>query len=112
MDLDPAEPGLRAARGSLPTKRSGGGGWPSWYRGEPPGAEVQCYVRPTRGIVPPGKTHSPSPSGLGYHENAGVRGRRCCCCEKSSGLTLQRRIVSFDTSRCRCEKGVGYDAQH
>ncbi len=30
------------------------------------GAEVQCAARSTHGIVPPGKTHSPSPSGLSY----------------------------------------------
>ena len=37
------------------------------------GAEVQCAARSTHGIVPPGKTHSPSPPGLSYQ-----RGRRCC----------------------------------
>ena len=29
LGLDPAEPGLRAARGNLPPERRGGGGWPS-----------------------------------------------------------------------------------
>ncbi|MGH7387596.1 MAG: hypothetical protein ACREIZ_03920, partial [Candidatus Methylomirabilales bacterium] len=31
------------------------------------GAEVQGSARSTHGIVPPGKTHSPSPSRPGYH---------------------------------------------
>ena len=40
-------------------------GWPSCGQLEPPSAEVPGFARPTRGIVPAGKTHSPSPSGLG-----------------------------------------------
>jgi hypothetical protein len=39
-------------------------GWPSCCQVDPPGAEVQCAARSTHGIVPPGKPHSPSPSGL------------------------------------------------
>jgi hypothetical protein len=31
-----------------------------------PGAEVRGCTKPTHGIVPPGKTHSPSPPGLSY----------------------------------------------
>ena len=41
------------------------------------GAEVQGSTRSTHGIGPPGKTHSPSPPGLGCHERLGARGRRC-----------------------------------
>ncbi len=66
MGLDPAEPGLRPARGNLPPEQSEGGGWPSCGRDKPLGAEVQGSARPTYGIVPPGKIHSPSPPGLGY----------------------------------------------
>ncbi len=39
-------------------------GWPSFSPLDPCGAEGPAPARPTHGIVPPGKPHSPSPSGL------------------------------------------------
>jgi hypothetical protein len=71
-------PGLRPARGHLPPERRAGGGWPSCGTSELLGAEVPWFTRPTRGIVPPGKTHSPSPSGLSYDWRLGGMGRTCC----------------------------------
>ena len=59
-----------------------------------PGAEVRVAVRPTRGIVPPGKTHSPSSSGLRCQERPGARGQR----------VLPRKTEVIHTSRGHCKQ--------
>ena len=51
------------------------------------GAEVRGCTRPTHGIVPPGKTHSPSPAGLSY-----ARGRGCCCHRISNPSNLSANV--------------------
>jgi hypothetical protein len=111
LGLDPAEPGLRQARGHLPPERSAGGdGRPAAGR-TPSGAEVPSFARPTRGIVPPGKTHSPRPFGPGYHERPGARGRtgsgpqlpqplrvRVPCKGRSGGLQVRHSPEAHDPS--------------
>ena len=61
---------------------------------DPLGAEVQGSARSTHGIVPPGKTHSPSPSGLSYQRGQeggaeGVASDEVYCPEP---LSLQARV--------------------
>jgi len=63
LGLDPAEPGLRPAGVPPPERSVGGGGRPAVPRFVQRGS--MGSVRPTRGIVPPGKPRSPSPPGLG-----------------------------------------------
>ncbi len=64
MGLDPAEPGLRPA--GVPPPEQAQVGVAILLPHDALGAEVRGYTRPTHGIVPPGKTHSPSPAGLSY----------------------------------------------
>jgi hypothetical protein len=72
LGLDPAEPGLRRP-GSR--RRSGAQvGVAILLPHDSLCAEVRGCTRSTHGIVPPGKTHSPSASGLSY-----ARGRGGCC---------------------------------
>jgi hypothetical protein len=61
MGLDPTEPGLRPT-GVPPPEAQVGVAVLLPY--DSLGAEVRRCIRPTHGIVPPGKTHSPSPPGL------------------------------------------------
>ena len=59
------------------------------------GAEVPSCTRPTHGIVPPGKPHSPSPPGLGCQRGSGRGAEGAGATEPATrGIVRRRRMTA------------------